>query len=157
MRAGRRSFFRRALLPADRKAEQCFGGNLSGRSKSGHAAERSFAAEGHAIGDSEFCQQRRNVEFHSAFGNVQFCGDFLIREALKDAVQNFLLAAAYLYSCAKGAARGQKFLGALRRGIQERHFGNNHQFVIFGGLASYEAMDGEQTRNFFDRHAAIGT
>ena len=157
MRAGRRSFFRRALLPANRKAEQSFRGNLSGRSQSGHAAEGSFAAEGHAIGDSELCQQRRNVEFHRAFGNVQFCGDFLVREALKDAIQNFLLATAYFYSRSKCAARGQKFLGALRCGIQERHFGNNHQFVIFRGLAAHEAMDGEQTSNFFDRHAAIGT
>jgi hypothetical protein len=97
------------------------------------------------------------VELHGAFGNVQFCGDFLVREALKDAIQNFLLAAAYLYSRSKRASRGQKFLSALRRGIQERHFGNNQQFVIFGGLASHEAMDGEQTCNLFYRHAAIGT
>jgi len=97
------------------------------------------------------------MELHRAFGNVQFCGDFLIREALKDAIQNFLLATAYLYSRPKCASRGQKLLSPLRSGIQERHLGNNHQLVIFGGLASHEAMDGEQTCNFFNRHAAIGT
>jgi hypothetical protein len=155
-RAGRRRFFRRALLPANRETEQSFRGNLSGRSKSGHAAERSFTTEGHAIGDTELCQQRRNVELHRAFGNVQFCGNFFIREALKDAVQNFLLATAYFYSRSKCASRGQKFLSALRRGVQKRHSRNNHQFVIFGGLASHEAMDGEQACDFFDRHAPIG-
>ena len=142
--------------PRTGKAEQSFRGNLSGRSKSGHAAERSFTAEGHAIGDTKLCQQGRNVELHRAFRNVEFCGDFLIREALKDAVQHFLFAAAYFYSRSKCASRGQKFLSALRRGVQERLPGNNHQFVIFGRLASHEAMDGEQACDFFDRHAAIG-
>ena len=155
-RAGRGRFFRIGLVPADREAEQSFRGNLSGRRKSRHAAERSFAAEGHAIGDSELCQQGRNVEFHSAFRHVEFRGDFLVREALENAVQHFLLAPAYLHARSKGAPRGQKLLSAFGDGVQQRHPGNNHQFVIFGRLAPHQAMYGEQTCNFFHRHGAIG-
>ena len=121
-----------------------------------HAAKRRFAAEGYAIGDSELCQQGRNVEFHRAFRNVELRGDFLVREALENAVQHFLLAPAYLHARSQGAPRGQKLLSAFGDGVQERLPGNNHQFVIFGRLASHEAMHGEQPCNFFDRHAAIG-
>ena len=145
-----------ACCRANRKAEQTFRGNLSGAKKGRHAAERRFAAERHAIGDSEFCQQGRNVEFHRAFRDVEFRGDFLVRETLKNAVQHFLLAAADFHSRSQCASRGQKFLGPLRGGVQEGFPGNNHQFVIFGRLAPHQAMHGEQARNFFDRHAAIG-
>jgi len=121
-----------------------------------YAAERSFAAEGHAIGDSELCQQGRNVEFHCAFRNVEFRGNFLVRAALKNAVQNFLLATADLHSCSEGTPRSQKFLSPLRGSVQKRLSANDHQFVILRRLASHQAMHGEQTGNFFHRHAAIG-
>ena len=120
-----------------------------------YATERSFAAQGHAIGDSELCQQGRNVEFHRAFRNIEFRGNFLVRAALKNAVQNFLLAPADLHSCSKGSPRGQKFLSPLRGSVQKRLSANDHQFVILRRLASHQAVHSEQTGNFFHRHAPI--
>jgi len=83
------------------------------------------------------------VELHRAFGDIQFRGDFLIRETLKDAIQYFLLTAANLDACSKGPSGGQKFLSALRGGVQQRLLGNNHQFVIFGRLPSHQTMYGQ--------------
>ena len=96
------------------------------------------------------------MEFYGAFGNIEFRGDFLVREALKNAVQYLLLATADFHSCSKGTSRGQKFLGPLRGSVQKRLFGHDHQFIVFRRLASYQAMDGEQSGNFFHRHTAIG-
>jgi len=96
------------------------------------------------------------VEFHRAFRYVEFRGNFLVREALKNAVQHFLLATADLYSRSQGAPRGQKLLSPFRCSVQERFTGNNHQFVIFWCLSSNQAMHGEQASNFFHGHAAIG-
>src|SRR5882762_9417415 len=44
--------------------------------------------------DAELVQQVRNVEFHSAFGNVELAGDFLVRKILEERIENFLLAPA---------------------------------------------------------------
>jgi hypothetical protein len=90
-----------------------------------HAAERCFAAESHAIGNSEFRQQGRNVKLHRAFRNVEFRGNFLVREALNNAIQHFLLTTAYLNSRSQGAPCGQKLLSTLCSRVQERFSRNN--------------------------------
>ena len=96
------------------------------------------------------------MELHRALRNIEFRGDFLVREALKNAFQHLLFASAYLHPRSKGAPRSQKFLRTFRGGVQERFPGDNHQFVIFGCLASHQAMHREQTCNFFNRHATVG-
>jgi hypothetical protein len=65
------------------------------------------------------------VKLHRAFRNVKFRRYFLVREALNNAIQHFLLTAAYLHSRSKGSPRGQKLLSALGGRIQERFSRNN--------------------------------
>jgi hypothetical protein len=47
-------------------------------------------------------------------------------------------------------------LSALGHGIQQGLAWDDHQFVILGRLPSHQAMHGQQTSDFFHRHAAIG-
>src|ERR1700676_4519335 len=94
----------RFLARAKREAEQRLRKILQGWRQSRHAAERSFPTESHSIGNSKFCQKGGNVEFHGAFRHVQFAGNFLICATLKNAIQHFLLAAAYLNASSQGTA-----------------------------------------------------
>ena len=96
------------------------------------------------------------MEFHGALGHVELRGDFLVGQALQNQVQHFLLAAADFHPRSQGPPRSQKLLRALGRCVQNRLTGNHHQLVIFGGLAAHQAMDGQQTGDFFHRHAAVG-
>jgi len=96
------------------------------------------------------------VKFHGPLRDVEFRGNFLVRTALKDAIQNFLLAAANLNPRPECSTSGQELLSALRSGFQEGFTGNDHQFVIFRRLPSHQAVDGEQSGNFFNRHASVG-
>ena len=96
------------------------------------------------------------MELYGAFGDVQFRGDFFVCEALEDAVENLLLAAAYFHSGTQGAPGCQQLLRSFRCSIQQGLSRNNEQFVIFRRLASHQAMNRQQPGNFFHRHAAIG-
>jgi hypothetical protein len=45
---------------------------------------RSFAHEFEATTDLKLGEQRRDVKFHGAFGEIQFVGDFLVGKTAKD-------------------------------------------------------------------------
>lgn len=95
------------------------------------------------------------MEFHGTFGYVELRGDLLVGEALKDAVQHFLLSAAYLHTRAQGTSGSEQFLGALRGSIQKGFPGHHQQFVVFGRLAADQTVHGKQTCNFLDWHVTV--
>jgi hypothetical protein len=60
----------------------------------GHAALEGQENQVGAAADAEFAEEIGDVKFHGALGNVEFAGDFLVREVFEKRVEDFLLAAA---------------------------------------------------------------
>lgn len=92
-----------------------------------------------------------------AFRYIEIRGDLLVRTALNNAAQYFLLAPANFHSDSESASSGYKLLCTLSNSMKERIPRNHHHLIVFRSLAPDQAMHREQAGNLVDRQAAIGS
>ena len=111
---------------------------------------RGFAHELHAAADLEFGEQGRNVELDSALGEIEFGGDFLIRETAKNAIQNLFLAACQPDTGFDAVAGIEQFLSLVGQPLETFRGGWDHDEVIARGLSAHHAVHGEQAGGVID-------
>ena len=106
-----------------------------------HAA--GFMGQFCAIPDSELGKERRDMKLHGSHGDVQFGGNFLVGAVADHGIQNFALPGTEGSRMGRGAAFGEKFLGACQHLARDVIFGGNENHEIVGIVAPCEALHGQ--------------
>lgn len=131
----------------------------SGKSQlHGHGSEaipRRLTNQFHAATNPEFGEQRRDMEFDSAFGKIQARGNLFVSETAHDAIEDFFFAAGELDGAADGMAGLKKFFSFFVEAFEDFGLGFNHDDVVCGGLAAHHAVHGEQAGSLVDREVTI--
>src|SRR5882724_3266833 len=95
------------------------------------------------------------MEFHRSLRQVQRSGDFLVRKAAYDSIQDLLLAARQLNVTLDGAPGFEEllcFFGQIFH-MTRVCFHQNH--VVRWSLVAHHAMHGKQTSGLFDWESSI--
>ena len=147
--AGQRQYLASVQRPAKafaafRQRGQLRGGRTNRRRNGIQGVRGSLAHQFETPAYLEFCEQGRNVELHSALGEVEFVRDFLIGQAAQDSIEDFFLAAREAHGAFCAVTRLQEFLRFFVEADQRFLRGRNHDEVIARRLPAHHAVHGEQ-------------
>lgn len=98
-----------------------------------------------AAGDTEFAEERGDVEFHGADRDVEAIGDFLVAAIAHDFLQDFAFARAHGDRAGKLTAEPQKIFSVARDAVDERVLRGDADEVILRQFTAHHTAEGEQT------------
>ncbi len=116
---------------------------------------RSLPHQLHSAAHLELRQQRRDVEFYGALGEIQICSDFLVGETLHQAGKYFFLPARQPDLTVDGFPGLQELSRLFIQAFQNLIFGLDQDDIIARRLASHDAVHRQQPRRLVYRKSPV--